>query len=650
MRFRLAILTAVALIGTQAIQARQTPPTFRAGVEAIAVDAFVTDRDGTPVPNLTVDDFELLEDDKPQSITSFTEVNIPIHPPEPYVPTAAEPDVATNLTGEGRLYVIALDEVHPEYALKARRFLHTFVEQHFEANDIGIVVSIGRARSGDMQDFTGNRRLLLAAIDKFTGGFPSFDVNERAPLTQTSNPRDQAGALRALMESLAAIQGRRKAVLYITQQVGQAAMDTAARGRANVWDVIDYRGGVKSIEFDDLRAAMTAAMRGGISFYTMDPEGLCALDCPEGAENLERMDSLRKLAAATGGFPVVSSNLFTDAFPRIVAENSNYYVLGFTSNSDQRDGRYRRLQVRVKRPGLTVRARDGYIAPSKASQPFEPKARTGVTLSAGVGESIATPLSSAAVPMSVFAAGYRGAGKTANVVIAVDMDVARLDLVEGPVTTGGQVEVAAVAVSAADKVAGSQRERFTLALRPDSWAKARENGLRVVTGMTLPPGRYQLRVAGGNIAAPRAGSVMYDLEVPDFSKAPLAMSAPALTSRQSSAALTVASTTVRPVVPEAPAATRDFATGDTLSMYAEVYDNRAKDAHRLDLLAELRRPDGTRIGAAVTDQRANGQVLQKFEATVPLDVPPGTYVLHVETRSTLEKQPAVARDVPLRVR
>lgn len=648
MRSRLAVIAAAVVLFTPAMLAQQAP-TFRAGVEAIAVDAFVTDRAGKPVTNLTLDDFELLEEGTPQSITSFTEVNIPIQPPEPYVAMAPEPDVATNAAGEGRLYVIACDEVHPEYALKARRFLHTFIEQHFEANDIGIVVSVGRARAGDMQDFTGNRRLLLAAIDRFTGGFPAWNDDERAPLTQTSNPRDQASALRALMESLAAIRGRRKAVLYVTQEVGQSAMDSGARGRANVWDVIDYRGGVKSIEFDDLRAAMTSAMRGGITFYTIDPEGLCALDCPSGSDNLERMDGLRKLAAATGGFPVVSSNLITDAFPRIVAENSNYYVLGFTSTNDKRDGRYRRLQVRIKRPGLTVRFRDGYIAPSKSGQPDEPKARTGVTLAAGVGESLATPLSNGAVPMSLFAGAYRGAGKNANVVIAVNMDAARLDLVEGSVTTGGQVEVAAVAVSAAGKVAGSQRERFTLALKPESWARAKQTGLRLVTGLTLPAGRYQLRVAGGNIASPQAGSVMYDLEVPDFSKRPLAMSAVALTTRQSAAALTVGSTTARPVVPQAPVATRDFAAGDTLSMYAEFYDNRAKDAHRLDLVAELRRPDGSRVGPAVTDQRSSGQALQKFEATLPLDVPAGAYVLHVEARSTLEKQTAISRDVPLRV-
>jgi VWFA-related protein len=650
MRVHLAGTFAIVLAAAQVLLAQQTPPTFRAGVEAVAVDAFVTDRAGNPVTNLTIDDFELLEDGKPQRITSFTEVNIPIRPPESYSPTAVEPDVATNSAGEGRLYVIALDEVHPEYALKARRFLRTFIEQHFEANDIGIVVSIGRARSADMQDFTGNRRLLLAAVDKFTGGFPGWDDNERAPLTQTSNPRDQASALRALMESLAAIQGRRKAVLYVTQQVGQSAMDTAARGRANVWDVIDYRGGVKSIEFDDLRAAMTAAMRGGISFYTIDPEGLCALDCPEGAENLERMDSLRKLAAATGGFAVVSSNLFTDAFPRIVAENSNYYVLGFTSSSAKRDGRYRQLQVRARRPGLTVRSRDGYIAPSKSSQPSEPKARTGVTLAAGVGESIATPLASGTVPMSVFSGVYRGSGKNTNVVIAVNMDATRLDLVDGSAGTGGQIEVAAVAVSAAGKVAGSQRERFTLALKPESWAKAKETGIRVVTGMTLPPGRYQLRLAAGNVAATKAGSVMYDLEVPDFSKPPLAMSALTLTSRLTSSILTVASTTIRPVVPAPPTSTREFSAGDTLSVYAEVYDNRPKAMHRLDFVAELRGPDGTRTGSAVTDTRPNGEAVHKLEAALPLNVPPGAYVLHVEARSTLEKQLPVSRDVPIRVR
>jgi hypothetical protein len=84
-------------------------------------------------------------------------------------------------------------------------------------------------------------------------------------------------------------------------------------------------------------------------------------------------------------------------------------------------------------------------------------------------------------------------------------------------------------------------------------------------------------------------------------------------------------------------------------VYAEIYDNRARDRHRLMLLAELRTPAGTRVGAPVTDTRTNGQPTLKFEPSLPLDVSPGAYVLHVEVASTDAKQPAVTRDVPLRV-
>jgi len=236
------------------------------------------------------------------------------------------------IRGEGRLYVIVFDELKPVkqigsddsssggIALKARQFLHTFIEQHFEANDIGIVVSVGRARATDMQDFTSSRRLLLRAIDSFSGGFPSIDQAPGdassggfAP-SSTGDPfavRQQTRALRDLMESLERIQGRRKAVIYITNEVGDS---TFSAGAASVWNVIDYRGGVRSIEFDDLRAAMTAAMRGGVAFYVFDPAGADPL--ATGGNELERMSGLRKLSAATGGFAIVNSNGFTQAFTR----------------------------------------------------------------------------------------------------------------------------------------------------------------------------------------------------------------------------------------------------------------------------------------------------------------------------------------------
>ena len=65
-------------------------------------------------------------------------------------------------------------------------------------------------------------------------------------------------------------------------------------------------------------------------------------------------DSLRVLASSTGGFAAVNRNDLNGAFDRIVAENSSYYVFGYYSTNERRDGRFRKIEVRVKRPGLRV--------------------------------------------------------------------------------------------------------------------------------------------------------------------------------------------------------------------------------------------------------------------------------------------------------
>ena len=74
-------------------------------------------------------------------------------------------------------------------------------------------------------------------------------------------------------------------------------------------------------------------------------------------------DSLRTLAEETGGFAAVNQNMLGSAFGRIVDANSRYYVLGYYPPTTARDGRFHRIEVRVKRPGLRVSARRGYASP-----------------------------------------------------------------------------------------------------------------------------------------------------------------------------------------------------------------------------------------------------------------------------------------------
>lgn len=647
MRRRAAAACALAAACVALLPAQQDAPVFRVEVNAIEIDAFVTDRQGNPVTDLTMDDFELLEDGVPQTIASLSLVNIPIERVErpPFSPTAIEPDVHTNMGAEGRLYVFALDEVEGAMALRTRHFMRRFVEQHFAANDVAAVVWMGRGLSGNTQDFTSNRRLLLDAIDRFEGGFGGFEsVNARGmSRTPTAvDPLSQARAFRALAESMAKLQGRRKTLVWVTEAIGDA------------YEVLDYTGGVRSLVFDEFHAAMTAATRGSVSVYPINPRGLD----PEGTglAFLEQMMNFRALAEATGGRALTNSNSFDVFFERLVRENSTYYVLGFTSSNDRRDGRYRRLQVRVNRPGLDVRARDGYVAPLRRTTP-ESNAESALTaLIPNVARAISNPVVTRGVPMAVFAAPYKsGRRGEASVTIVVEMDVERLGLMTRGGTVAGEIQVASAAIDAAGRIFDGQHHRLELALEPETWTNARENGFRVLSVVTLPAGRYQLRVAAGGVSGRDAGSVMYDLEVPDFTKGPLVMSGVSLTSDSTGRAVTSApDAPLRDLLPSPPTAARVFDRGDTLTLYAEVYQNRReRSPNTVTLTAELR-DDAGRPLQTVSEERRSTELAGQtggygFRAELPLDVEPGIYVIHVEARASIRNQPTVSRDVQIRV-
>ena len=180
-------LTVVACCAHVLVGQAPQQPTFRVQVDAVEIDASVTDASGNVVTDLTRDDFEILEDGRPQTITSFALVNIPrARPDRPlFAPNRIEPDVQSNNQAEGRLYVIALDQVRGQQILRTRRFVRRFLEQYFAPNDLGAVIFLGRADHSKAQGLTNNPRLLLQAVDSFTGGL-NADPNPvgALPVTQ----------------------------------------------------------------------------------------------------------------------------------------------------------------------------------------------------------------------------------------------------------------------------------------------------------------------------------------------------------------------------------------------------------------------------------------------------------------------------------
>src|SRR5690348_8298757 len=141
-----------------------TPPvTFRVEVDYVEADVYVVDAQNNPVNDLKADDFEVIEDKKPQKVTSFSLVNIPIERAERplFASAPVEQDVQTNDHSEGRIYLIVLDDVHTEFSRtpRVKAAMRRFLERSFGTNDLAAIVFTGR--SNGSQDFTNNPRLLL---------------------------------------------------------------------------------------------------------------------------------------------------------------------------------------------------------------------------------------------------------------------------------------------------------------------------------------------------------------------------------------------------------------------------------------------------------------------------------------------------------
>ena len=180
MKYRITFAGLFALLAGIALSAGQAPqsappqtPTFKVQVDYVEVDVLVTDQQGRFVPDLTKEDFRVFEDGKPQSVSTFSLVNIPVERADRplFAAQPIEPDVESNERPfDGRVYVMVLDDLHTNFQRSPRVKIaaRQFIERYLGANDLMAVVTTGGITSG-AQEFTSRKRLLLAAVDKFAG-------------------------------------------------------------------------------------------------------------------------------------------------------------------------------------------------------------------------------------------------------------------------------------------------------------------------------------------------------------------------------------------------------------------------------------------------------------------------------------------------
>jgi len=616
--------TAGAGLGAQQPAAPPAPEsqvTFKVEINYVEVDAAVFDRQGGFVRDLRREDFEVFEDGALQDVTAFTQVSIPIVRAEPaplQAKTVIEPDVISNARPfDGRVYVIILDDKHTAALRSAqtKKAAEQFITRYMADNDLAAVITTS-GQGGGTQEFTTNKRLLLRAVDRFIGQKLRSETEERLAeyqrqqavprdggVTRVDDPQDMQRGFdaRTALESLArisdwvgSIRGRRKAIVFFSEGID--------------YNIYDFNKREATTVQEKMRDVFAAATRSNVSIYSIDPRGLTMLgdesiqvsggfpDNPQLNLSMQSFndslrlsqDSLRSLSEETGGFAAVNRNDFSDAFSRVVKDSSSYYVLGYYPKNDRRDGRFRKIEVKMKRPGLEVRSRRGYTAP-RGKAPAPAKVKPGDKTSPQVREALDSPLPLPGITLNVFAAPFKGTAP--NTAVAVTIEAAGDDFgfgeKDGRLVT--DYEVSTIAIDQLGKIKGGDNSIVNFALKPENRQRFSQTGVRVSTRLQLPPGRYQLRVAARESGTGRVGSVNYDLDVPDFTKDPIALSGVVISSASGSRMSTAKpDEELKGALPGPPVAVRTFPRGDELAVFVEVYDNAARRRHH-DHCGERRR-------------------------------------------------------------
>ena len=376
------------------------PPTFRAGINFVRVDVIVTDRKGEPVGDLTAADFQVLEDNKPQTIEQFKLIRVdgnqkPGDEPLREIRTAYDQELEA-AREDVRLFVIFFDDYHTRdiSALVVKTPLTRFIQSQLGPKDLVAVMYPLTPLDG--VSFTRNQASLVSAVEHFEGRKYKYEPRNQFeeqyanyPTEEVERIRNQVvmTALRGLSVRLGSLREGRKAILYVGEGLGsmmpagmrnanaQAPIPGTSRPDSPFEEAVSFFA--EGDLMQDMREVFDAANRNNAAIYTLDPRGLATTEfhiddtvSPEADRRILRQtqDTLRAMAEETDGRAIVNRNDLGKGLQQVVRDSSAYYLIGYNSSQAPADGKFHEIKIRladrVKSRGLQVRGRKGYLAPT----------------------------------------------------------------------------------------------------------------------------------------------------------------------------------------------------------------------------------------------------------------------------------------------
>jgi VWFA-related protein len=575
--------------------AQQTrPPAFQSDVDLVVVDVVVRDRSGAIVRGLTAADFEVREDGRPQQVASFEIEEVataphriaplpPVLPPGSQTqttPAVAAPVRREDLSGR-RLIVLLFDlsSMQPEELERATRAAVDYIDRQMSDADLVAVATIDTTLT-IVSDFSGDREQVKATLGEFSAvDAVAFDTPaaETAATDETAATGGDAATADTAEYDLFNNDARLRAIRSLAEMLGSVEQKKS---------VLYFSGGMTRSGGDnqvELRAATSTAVRANVALYPVDTRGLQAVvpggDASRASsggvgafsgravnQQFDRLfasqETLQTLASDTGGRAFTDSNDFGEAFAQIQRDTSLYYLLGYNSTNTTKDGRFRRISVRVKKPGLRVEHRAGYYA----DRDF---AHTGrQDRERQLQEQLAAPVSATDVPVVVSAGWFRMAADRYYVPLSVAVPGSAL--ISSP--AHDTLDVLGLVRDEQGRPVGRLRE--TLDVSPDPSAGVASRRLLYQSGLTLPPGRFQVKVVVRENSNGSMGSFETGLFVPDLRQAPVKVSSVTLSTqlRQVTGRQRSESPLVRDGVELLPSLTHVVDRNQKMYFYYEVYE------------------------------------------------------------------------------
>ncbi|HEX5235801.1 MAG TPA: VWA domain-containing protein [Silvibacterium sp.] len=549
----LVLALSLTCAGAHAQQPQQPAPsqyTFKVNSDLVLTNVVVRDKKtGAVVRGLTANDFTILENGKPQRISTFDFESVDQAAPlnEATINGQASHSIFNATNGiarpeelrNHRLIVLFFDitSMQPEDIERSQEAARNYINKQMQPADIVAVASLDTSLSLD-QDFTQNKQSLLNAVNSYSG---SSAQGFQAGATSTSNQVEDATSFTADESEYNDLNTDRELFAI-------ASISKSLAGINEKKSMLYFSGGIQRDGIENqasLRSAINTAVRANLFIYSVDSRGLEAIgplgDASTGSlrgangyngtslqnnfdSNFNTQEVMSTLSSDTGGKAFFDSNDFSPAFERIQRDTSVYYVLGFRSTDPRRDGRYRRLSVKINRPNLKLEYRPGYYAPADFKHSNREDREQQLE------DQLASDLPTTDVAVYMEAWYFRTDDTHYYIPVSLVVPGSQIPFVKGGDKDKATLDVIGEVKDSQGHVIGQARQ--TVKLNIDQAQQVRQKNVQYSTGFNLPIGKYHVKFVVRENETGRMGSFETDINVPDQRKLPLKMSSVVLASQR----------------------------------------------------------------------------------------------------------------------